>query len=80
VIHAGGQGYALTIDVFDAAQTTSINNWVSGHGGRVEVLENLEDITTGWYDTLDTSVGTFTAGGKGWNWQNHVSAKWRQSH
>jgi hypothetical protein len=60
---SGGQVFALTIDPIQASDTTAIGNWISDLGGGVVVLEDFEQVTTGWYETLNTSVGTFTAGG-----------------
>lgn len=55
--------FALTIDVFQASDTSSISSWISNLGGNVVVLEDFENETTGWYESLVTSVGTFSAGG-----------------
>ena len=63
LILAVSQVYALTIEYYRASETASIGNWISGLGGNVEVLEDFEDLATGWYETLDTSLGTFAAGG-----------------
>ena len=60
---ASSPAFALTIDAFEADQTASINSWISSLGGNVLVLENFEGVDTGWYQSLNTSVGTFTAGG-----------------
>jgi len=63
MLFSGSQVCALTIDVYNASDTGSISNWISSKGGHVEVLEDFEDVTTDWYQALNTSVGTFTAGG-----------------
>jgi len=46
-----GSAFALYIDVYDTAPAG------------LEMVENFEDETTGWYQTYNTEVGTFTAGG-----------------
>lgn len=59
-----GNGFALTISAIQSSDTSSISDWISGLGGNVVVLEDFENETTGWYESLVTSVGTFTAGGE----------------
>lgn len=54
---------ALNFDIFAAGDTTGIDSWISGLGGQTRVLENFEGIASGWYPSLDTGVGTFTAAG-----------------
>ena len=57
-------GALINIDVFSATNTTEIAAWKASLGGEVLVLEDFEnDIATGWYKTLNTGVGIFTAGG-----------------
>ena len=63
ILLAGNTAFALSINVYQASETDSINNWISGLGGTVEVLEDFENMDAGWYETLNTGVGTFTAGG-----------------
>jgi len=55
---------AITINVYDSTDTTNINNWKTNLGGIEKVLEDFEDIPTGWYQNTSTGVGTFTAGGE----------------
>jgi hypothetical protein len=54
---------AIGISIFDkSTQQNEIDAWIAGLGGQVNVVEdfeNIENIATGWYQTLDTSVGTF---------------------
>ena len=59
---------ATTVNVFDSADTTSIDSWKAGLGGIDSVLEDFEgislDVNGNWYETLPSSdLGTFTAGG-----------------
>ncbi|MDJ0622484.1 MAG: PEP-CTERM sorting domain-containing protein [Desulfocapsaceae bacterium] len=54
---------ALTFDIFQASNTTGINSWISGLGGQTRVLEDFEEVDAGWYTSLNTGVGTFTAAG-----------------
>jgi hypothetical protein len=54
---------AVGISIIDASDTAAINSWINDLGGNVSVLEDFEEIATGWYDFLPTDVGNFTAGG-----------------
>ncbi|WP_319410190.1 PEP-CTERM sorting domain-containing protein [uncultured Desulfosarcina sp.] len=58
------ESFALTIDAYEASNTVAISNWISNLGANVVVLEDFENVKTGWYQRLNTSVGTFTAGGQ----------------
>nr|WP_319490387.1 PEP-CTERM sorting domain-containing protein [uncultured Desulfobacter sp.] len=56
--------FALTINVWDVTtELAQINAWKAAQKGSVHVLEDFEDIDTGWYTEKETGVGTFTAGG-----------------
>ena len=59
----GNNGFAITIDIFKADNSESISDWISALNGETTVLENFENIATGWYPELTTNIGTFTAGG-----------------
>ncbi len=50
---------SMTINIFKSTETISIDNWINGLGGSATVVEDFEDVTPGWYDPLDTDVGTF---------------------
>ena len=63
VLFTAAPAVALTIDLIAADDNTAINNWISGLGGNVTVLEDFETQSAGWYQSLSTSVGTFSAGG-----------------
>lgn len=61
---------ALTIDVYDASDVTSISNWISNLGSSEVQLEWFDDETTGWYSSLTTKLdgtsdpfGTFYSAG-----------------
>lgn len=55
---------ALSFDVYNSTQTSSIESWITTKGGYVTLLEDFESEAAGWYETLNTSVGEFTAGGE----------------
>ena len=55
---------ALQFDIFNSTDDSNINSWISARGGQVSVLEDFEDLNAGWYTSLDSGVGTFTAGGQ----------------
>ena len=63
VLLLGGQAFSLTIDVIQASDTIAITNWISNLGDNIAVLEDFENVDIGWYESLNTSVGTITAGG-----------------
>ena len=63
ILSVGSPAMAVTIQLIQADDQTAIDNWISGLGGDVTVLENFESITAGWYQNLTTDLGTFTAGG-----------------
>lgn len=55
---------ALSIDMYQSGNNVDISNWKASRGGQVQVLENFENRTPGWFSSLNTGVGTFTAGGE----------------
>lgn len=66
---AGNAG-ALTIDIYDASDLTSISNWISNQGSSEVQLEWFDDETTGWHSSLTTKLdgtsepfGTFSSAG-----------------
>ena len=59
-----GFACALSIDIFQANDTAAIDTWISNIGNDIVVLEDFEGSATGWYESLDTGVGTFQAGGE----------------
>jgi hypothetical protein len=63
VLLMSGPVFALSIDAYQSSNTSAISNWISNLGGSVEVLENFEEVGTGWYEQLVLPFGTFTAGG-----------------
>ncbi len=55
---------ATTISVFNNdTQTAEINAWIAAQGGQVTVLEDFEGVQSGLYNSLTTSLGTFSAPG-----------------
>ena len=54
---------ALTIDVYNATDSTAIDNWINNLGGQVLSVENFDNSTVGWYDSLNTNIGEFKATG-----------------
>ncbi len=53
-------GQALTISLYNAGtQQAEIDNWIGSLGGYTTVVENFENLTPEWYDSLATNVGTF---------------------
>lgn len=59
--------FALSIDAIQVTSSgsfqtqTDIQTWLAG--GQLSLIEDFEESTVGWADTLSTDVGTFTAGG-----------------
>ena len=64
IIMNASSALALSIDIFQEGDLTDISNWKAGRGGQTTVLENFETKTAGWYTSLGTGVGTFTADGE----------------
>lgn len=64
IIASTSSAFALTFDVYQSGDS-QINTWILANGGQVKVLEDFESqkTTGGWFSTLETGVGTFTAGG-----------------
>lgn len=56
-----GSAHALSIDVFEVTGTddAGIQDWVGARGNVVTVIEDFEDVGVGWYNYLDTAVGSF---------------------
>ena len=63
ILLIGSPVLATTIDVFQDSDSASISTWISNLGGNVVVIEDFEGVGTGWYQELNTSIGTFKAGG-----------------
>nr|WP_319392229.1 PEP-CTERM sorting domain-containing protein [uncultured Desulfobacter sp.] len=64
LVAGASPAFALTVDVWDAStDLAQINAWKSAQKGSVHVLEDFEDMGTGWYNQKETGVGTFTAVG-----------------
>lgn len=64
IIMNASSALALSIDIFQAGDLANIASWKTTRGGQVTVLENFETQTAGWYTSLHTGVGTFTADGE----------------
>jgi hypothetical protein len=65
---AAGQAQAVSVGVYSISDTAGITSWFEsqGWGGDVNnlnILEDFEDQTPGWYTDLPTDVGTFVATG-----------------
>jgi len=55
------QAQALTVDVFNVStQEAEIDAWINSLGGQTTVLEDFENLSTGWYQSLATGIGTFS--------------------
>jgi hypothetical protein len=63
--------------VYDADNTTAINDWKAGLGGNETVLETFNDKAPGgWHTSFSTGAGTFTADGNvgnGGSSYNHLN-------
>jgi len=60
----GSSVYALSIDIYDSTDQSSIDNWIDNHGGNVIVLENFDSFNDGWYHELNSDLGLFEANGE----------------
>jgi len=64
LVAGASSAFALTVDVWDVStDLAQINAWKSSQKGSVHVLEDFEDMDTGWYKKKETGVGTFKAFG-----------------
>lgn len=57
--------FAYNINIWDISNTEQITAWKAAQKGSVHVLEDFEDMDTGWYTNAQTGVGRFTAEGTG---------------
>ncbi len=54
---------ALSISIYNADDEQSdISDWISGLKGVPTLIEDFENVTADWYQSLDTQVGTFAIG------------------
>jgi hypothetical protein len=63
LLFSSSQVFALSIVAIEAHNKNAIDAWIAGQGSKVQILEDFEDKTTGWYKSLSTEFGTFTAAG-----------------
>jgi hypothetical protein len=65
-IACASPAFAISIKIWEVTDenTANINNWIGSQDGSVHVLEDFENIDTGWYSEKETGVGTFIADGK----------------
>jgi hypothetical protein len=60
--HAAAIGI-VAYNTNDAAYDSNVAAWILSNGGNTQLIEDFEGETLGWYGSLSTSVGVFTAGG-----------------
>ena len=53
---------ALSISVYEASEGESITDWISNSSSTPTLIEDFEDETAGWYQSLEIDVGIFAIG------------------